>query len=508
MVITELYITCVRSYVTYWHILVVHVPGMLNYHQKDNSGILINFQSTKFLGQRITIVGYLYALSLSIIVVSLTSALLIRTNNHFIYHRNSILMVSKSSISTPDRKASGYQKIRVFADDLEAQVYPQNPWVDLEVPPVELRPSATLTNGQCFNWIPVERVSNETKVPHVQSPSKISAWGVHDALEWIGVINQTVFSIRETPHTTLYRVLSGNMYDTESIGASLRDYFQLNIPLEPLYLEWSEQDKKRMARIAKRIKGCRILRQAPIECLFSFICSSNNNIPRITQILNRFREQYGKKIVEIPVVVENNEKCLHTMYSFPELIDFQVASEDDLRLMGLGYRAKYIIKTRDLLIDFGGESWLLDLRGKDEDFVQNELIKLHGIGRKVADCVALFSLDQTRAIPVDVHVQHIACRDYDATILSNLTKSLTPKVYQEVAGIFKQRFPLYPGWAHSLLFVAELPSFRPVLPPDMIEEMDEWKLVMQQKKQAIKRDKKSQEKGQVKSETAIKKRKT
>ena len=83
-------------------------------------------------------------------------------------------MVSKSSISTPDRKASGYQKIRVFADDLEAQVYPQNPWVDLEVPPVELRPSATLTNGQCFNWIPVERVSNETKVPHVQSPSKIS----------------------------------------------------------------------------------------------------------------------------------------------------------------------------------------------------------------------------------------------------------------------------------------------------------------------------------------------
>ena len=362
----------------------------------------------------------------------------------------------------------------IISEDLGMMVNPQNPWVDLNVSPDELRPSATLTNGQCFNWTPVERAVKKPEVSLQHSPSKVSAWGVHDAMEWIGVVNQTVFSIRETPTTTLYRVLSDTNYDEATISARLRDYFQLNVPLKPLYQQWSQQDTKRMARIAERIKGCRILRQDPVECLFSFICSSNNNIPRITQILQRFREQYGTKLIEIPVTLEScDQKLNRAMYSFPRLQDFRSATEEDFRDMGLGYRAKYFVKTRDILLDFGGESWLFGLRGKDEDFVQNELIKLHGIGRKVADCVALFSLDQTSAIPVDVHVQHIACRDYDATVLTDLTKSLTAGVYKDVGDIFRRRFSSYPGWAHSLLFVAELPSFRPALPHDMIEEMDE-----------------------------------
>lgn len=104
--------------------------------------------------------------------------------------------------------------------------------------------------------------------------------------------------------------------------------------------------------------------------------------------------------------------------------------------------------------------------------MQEELIKFSGIGRKVADCVALFSLDQNNAIPVDVHVQHIASRDYDPTVLDG-AKSLTPTIYHKVAKLFQDRFEYnYAGWAHSLLFVAELKSFRDVLPVEMVADMD------------------------------------
>jgi N-glycosylase/DNA lyase len=139
--------------------------------------------------------------------------------------------------------------------------------------------------------------------------------------------------------------------------------------------------------------------------------------------------------------------------------------------MGLGYRAKYIIKTRDMLVEKGGYTYLMELRHqKDPETVQEALIEFADIGRKVADCVALFSLDQDDAIPVDVHVLHIAWRDYDVTIGD--VKIMTPTVYKRVGDLFRDRFPRYAGWAHSLLFVAELPSFRAALPADMVAQMN------------------------------------
>ena len=145
----------------------------------------------------------------------------------------------------------------------------------------------------------------------------------------------------------------------------------------------------------------------------------------------------------------------------------------NLQNRGLGYRAKYMTETRDLLKEYGGRDYLMNLRSeKDAQVVQETLIEFSGIGRKVADCIALFSLDQDNAIPVDVHVQHIASRDYDPTVLGS-AKSITPTIYKQVGDLFRSRFPSYSGWAHSLLFVAELPSFRDVLPFDVVQQMDE-----------------------------------
>ncbi|EJK47707.1 hypothetical protein THAOC_33555, partial [Thalassiosira oceanica] len=65
-----------------------------------------------------------------------------------------------------------------------------------------------------------------------------------------------------------------------------------------------------------------------------------------------------------------------------------------------------------------------------------------------------------------------------------------PRVYGRVGDLFRDRFGERAGWAHSLLFVAELPSFRPVLPPDVVGEMDEWR----EREQAAKREEKAKKK--------------
>lgn len=65
----------------------------------------------------------------------------------------------------------------------------------------------------------------------------------------------------------------------EKAEAILRDYFQLHIPLKELYAAWSEADEN-FSAVSAQFPGVRILNQDPVENVFSFICSSNNNIQR------------------------------------------------------------------------------------------------------------------------------------------------------------------------------------------------------------------------------------
>ena len=346
-------------------------------------------------------------------------------------------------------------------------IFSDDGFCDLQVPPAELRPSATLTNGQCFHWTAVSSTNDTTTTTS-------SAWGTHNATEWIGTIrnpsgDSAVLVLRELPNTVHYKVVASTTQQHDwDARAYLQDYFQLSSPqsLAQLYAEWSKQCP-RMRRIADSIPGVRILNQDPWECLVSFLCSSNNNIPRITQMLQAIRREYGAPLLQLADG--------RTWYSFPSLSELMTAAtEQDLRQRcGLGYRAKYLIETMQLLHKLGGESYLHSLRAiRDPVVVQEALMQFCGVGRKVADCVALFSLQQDNAIPVDVHVWNIARRDYYNDTAAAATKSLTPTIYRQVGDVFRERFKVKSGWAHSLLFVAELPSFRPALTVDVLEEMD------------------------------------
>lgn len=120
--------------------------------------------------------------------------------------------------------------------------------------------------------------------------------------EWVGTIRlpggkSCVLAVRETPSTTLFRPLTTTLPVAE-IKQCLRSYFRLDDSLADLYQEWSKADD-RLATIAKCIPGLRILEQDPFECLISFICSSNNNIPRITKMVNAIRANYGEELLTI-----------------------------------------------------------------------------------------------------------------------------------------------------------------------------------------------------------------
>ena len=306
-----------------------------------------------------------------------------------------------------------------------------------------LRIAPTLTNGQTFTWRP-------------------TADG-----EFLGTLGHRVFALREfggDVEFAEYSSAGASVAALASGSSLLYDFFQLSVALSPLHAEWAAADA-RMAAIVAALPGVRVLRQPPWECLVAFICSSNNNIARISLMLDRLREALGEPIGRI-AAVDGGERVVR---AFPTILALGGAKEADLRALGCGYRARFLRESAIAIAARGGDDYLTSLRSQPRDAVQNALLGLTGVGRKVADCVALFSLDKASVVPVDTHVWTIACRDYDATLVE--AKSLTPRVYDRVGDLFRMRFSDHAGWAHSLLFTAELPAFRQALPTSISDEM-------------------------------------
>lgn len=308
-------------------------------------------------------------------------------------------------------------------------------WKSLGASPKELRLAHTLVTGQAFGWA-----------------------SLGDDREWVGALGDSAVALRENEVGCAEWMSVGG--ETDGLEDALNDYFQLEVELEPLYEHWTCADD-RMAMVSPALGGTRVLRQDPVECLLSFICSSNNNISRITLMLRRLRERYGRKLCD-------------DVYAFPTLEALaENCTEQDLRDMGFGYRAPYIVDTVKLALERGGSQYLTSLRGRPRQEVQESLLDFKGVGRKVADCVALFSLDVHDAIPVDTHVWRLARRDYDPTLKD--VKSITPTVYEQVGDLFRDRFGDKAGWAHSVLFAAELPAFSSQLPESLLADMRDFK---------------------------------
>lgn len=292
-------------------------------------------------------------------------------------------------------------------------------------PKASLRLDITLKCGQSFRW----------KLLQPQS-------FVCETSVYIGVLQNRLLLLSQDDSDVLYHCV--NQPSAEDIEEHLKDYFQLKIDLPSLYTQWSKNDPI-FDKISQDYPGVRMLRQDPLENVFSFICSANNNIARISGMVEKMCVEYGEFVTEFESV---------KYYSFPNLESLsKLEVEAKLRELGFGYRAKYIQQSAAFILAKGGVPWLYSHRDMPYIEARQSLLQLAGVGPKVADCALLMSMDQTGAVPVDTHMFNIA-KQYLPHLEQH--KTVTDKVYLEIGNHFRSLYGEYAGWAHSVLFSADL----------------------------------------------------
>lgn len=306
-------------------------------------------------------------------------------------------------------------------------------WRQLADKPSELRLGVTLVCGQSFRW----RATGDSEWTGVIADQMVSVFEDSEkvyitAWQQIAPLADVAAKSEQGAEPMEGAVVLERVRPDDHLFEAAVDYFGLATPLAPLYQLWGAADPL-WAQLATRFPGLRVLRQDPVECLFCFICSSNNNIARIALMVDRLSERYGKLL---------GTHGGYNFYSFPPIEALAAADEDELRSLGTGYRAKFILQSAATVLENGGRVWLHGLRENTTSHLdaRHALITLHGVGPKVADCVCLFSLDKTAAIPVDTHVWQITLREMDASLSE--AKSLTPTIYAQVIckqAIFNQR---------------------------------------------------------------------
>lgn len=175
-------------------------------------------------------------------------------------------------------------------------------------------------------------------------------------------------------------------------AAFLRDYLDLDRDYGALAREYAKIDVAR--RAVELYPGLRVMNQDPWETLVSFILSANNNVLRIRKLWSALAAHCGK-------MVETREG---TLYGLPSAERLARCSEEELRRLGVGYRAPYLIKTARRIVDGFPLDALCEM---DYDQAHARLIELPGVGDKVADCVLLFGCRHASAFPVDTWMEKL-----------------------------------------------------------------------------------------------------
>lgn len=147
--------------------------------------------------------------------------------------------------------------------------------------------------------------------------------------------------------------------------------------------------------------GIRILRQDLWEMIVSFLISQQNNIQRIRRCIGNICEKYGTQKI-------NADGEIYYTFPAPEIL--AGLEEDDLKECNLGYRSKYVVRTAKTIVS--GEVDLEQIRQLPYGQAKEELLKLYGVGEKVADCICLFALHHLQAFPVDTHMNQALQKHY------------------------------------------------------------------------------------------------
>lgn len=234
------------------------------------------------------------------------------------------------------------------------------------------------------------------------------------------------------PRGDRYRVIAGGRYleiiegeegcyflcSQEECDAHWKAYFDLETDYGQ-YIRQIDPGDAYLVRAAASGSGIRILRQDLWETIVSFLISQQNNILRIRRCIRTICEGYGERL-ETPHGVG--------YHAFPTPQALAGLEEDGLLASGLGYRSKYVVRAARCAAS--GELDLEGIKALPYREAKEELLKLFGVGEKVADCICLFALHHLEAFPVDTHISQVLQAHYK--------KGFPKRRYKGYQGVLQQ----------------------------------------------------------------------
>lgn len=249
-------------------------------------------------------------------------------------------------------------------------------------------------------------------LPHTLDCGQAFRWEETENGSWRGVAFNKYLELEKLADGTVV------LYNTtkEDFEGVWRHYFDLERDYDEIINSISADET--LKRASEYAHGIRVLNQEPWETLCSFIISQNNNIKRIKGIISRLCENFG----------ENKGG----FYTFPTAEKIAELTLDDLSVLRSGFRAKYILDAANKVAS--GEVELEKLKNAPTDEARAELMKITGVGPKVADCVLLFSLEHADAFPKDVWIKRA---------MQVLFEGELPECAKPYAGIAQQYIFLY-----------------------------------------------------------------
>ncbi len=181
-----------------------------------------------------------------------------------------------------------------------------------------------------------------------------------------------------------------------------KEYFDLNLCYKDIRGLIDPDKDEYLYNASEFGKGIRILKQDPWEMLISFIISQRKNIPAIKASIEKLCAKAGNRITTL----EDGK----VIYAFPTAEELAGLSLEDLSACSLGYRDKYIQKAaRDVVMgDVDPSSW----KDLPDEALMEELLKLFGVGVKVANCEILFGCHRLDAFPKDVWINRVLDNHY------------------------------------------------------------------------------------------------
>lgn len=252
-------------------------------------------------------------------------------------------------------------------------------------------------------------------------------WNLQEDGSYIGVFGNNVLKVKKDDNQVVFKGVC-----EQEIKPTVEKYFDLNRNYEEIKEKLSKIDDNMKTSIEYG-KGIRILNQDLWETIISFIISANNNIPRIKGIIERLSKAYGTKMIWRG----------KDYYTFPTAEQLKDVAVKEYRDLGLGFRDIRLYETTKMVLE--KEIDLEKMRKNPNTIeVREELLKLSGVGPKVADCILLFSdLKRFEVFPIDVWVRRVMNDLYikqkdEAKVSKKQIEKIAEEKFGNLAGLAQQ----------------------------------------------------------------------